>query len=51
VRWPSDCEDVSPEAEVRPLLEVATKQWLVKTEKTLCVVTVIFRVSNSLRLY
>jgi hypothetical protein len=26
VRWPPDCEDVSPGAEERPLLEAATKQ-------------------------
>jgi hypothetical protein len=26
MRWPPDCEDVSPEAEERPLLEAVTKQ-------------------------
>jgi hypothetical protein len=26
VRWPPSCEDVSPEAEERPLLEDVTKQ-------------------------
>jgi hypothetical protein len=26
VRWPSASEDVSPEAEVRPMLEDVTKQ-------------------------
>jgi hypothetical protein len=26
VRWPPGCEDVSPEAEERPLLEDVTKQ-------------------------
>jgi hypothetical protein len=26
VRWPSGCEDVSPGAEERPLLEAVTKE-------------------------
>jgi hypothetical protein len=47
VRWPPACEDVSPEAEERPLLEDITKQSsAVKTvtENTSLCVTVICKV-------
>jgi hypothetical protein len=43
VRWLPACEDVSPVAEERPLLEAATKQRLVKTvteNTSLCVIVI-----------
>jgi hypothetical protein len=39
VRWPADCEDVSPGAEERPLLEDVTNVVKTVTENTnLCVI-------------